>query len=130
LEHTLRQNRRIVNNTFFSPCGTIYRIGGRCSHGCPCCPLSWHRAVWRICFYQGNCFVVGPLISFALPRIMIRDISINKACAANLVTSGLFLNIVVGIIIWCFASIVSNYIFEASNYSSQALNVAILGNIF
>jgi len=130
LEHTLRQNRRIVNNTFFSLVARFTELGAGVVTVVLAARYLGIEQFGEYAFIRAIVFVVGPLISFALPRIMIRDISINKACAANLVTSGLFLNIVVGIIIWCFASIVSNYIFEASNYSSQALNVAILGNIF
>ena len=130
MEQKQTENHRIVKSTFFSLVARFTELGAGLATIVLAARYLGVDQFGEYAFIRAIVIVLGPLISFALPRIMIRDISINKECAANLVTSGLFLNMVLGIIVCCIATIVTVLFFGASDVSLQAINIAVLANIF
>lgn len=121
---------RIAANTFFSFIARATELGAGLTTIILAARYLGIYQFGEYAFIRAIVIVAGPIISFGMPRILIRDISINKGCTENLVISGLILNIILGLIAYSLVAMGVISFFNQSEISLQAISIAVFAQIF
>lgn len=87
------------------------------------------EAFGEFAFTRAIVFVLAPLINFGVLRILIRDISVEKSQASDLVCSGLVLNLLIGIPLSIVAIIVPHLFYESAFFPISVFAIAIIAQL-
>jgi O-antigen/teichoic acid export membrane protein len=125
-----KNKKKIAKGTFFSLFSRLMELGSGLATVVLAARYLGISQFGEYTFIRAIGMLSMQFILFARPRILARDIAVNKNNTCMLIFSGLLTNFIIGILACCIATVVMILFFKTPSHTLQAVNIALLANIF